>query len=54
MLAERYLKERYNKGREEGREEERRAWLEWNERREQAVKDGQEFNEPPPPPSKPE
>lgn len=50
MLAERYLKERYNKG----REEERRAWIEWNQRREQAIKDGQDFTEPPPPPSKPE
>ena len=69
MLAERYLRERYNKGREEGleegreegregreegREEERRAWLEWNQRREQAVKDGREFTEPPPSSSKPE
>ena len=58
MLAERYLRERYNKGREEGleegREEERRAWVEWNERREQAVKDGREFTEPPPSPSKSE
>ena len=52
MLAERYLKERYNKGREEGLEEGRKEadkmWSEWNQRREQAEKEGRDFNEPPP------
>lgn len=44
MLAERYLKERYNKGREETH----KLWAEWNQRREQAEKEGRDFNEPPP------
>lgn len=48
MLAERYLRERYRKGREEGREEERKAWREWNDRRVLAEKNGHPFNEPPP------
>ncbi len=52
MLAERYLKSRYAKGRkegkEEGREEERGKWREWNLRREQALREGKEFTEPPP------
>ena len=36
------------KGIEVGREEERKAWVEWNERRVQAMKEGWDFNEPPP------
>jgi len=60
MLAERYLRSRYAKGKEEGRkegreegiEEERRQWLAWNQRREEAFGEGREFTEPPP--SKPE
>lgn len=56
MLAERYLRSRYAKGKEEGRkegreqgrEEERLQWREWNRRREEAVQTGVEFTEPPP------
>ncbi len=62
MLAERYLKRRYQegrkegreegleKGREEGREEERVAWEAWNQRREQFEVEhpGERFTEPPP------
>ena len=52
MLAERYLKSRYAKGRQdgkkEGREEERQQWTAWNQRREEAVGAGREFTEPPP------
>lgn len=44
MLAERYLRERYNKGREEAH----KLWSEWNQRREQAEKEGRAFDEPPP------
>ena len=39
-------------GREEGRhlglEEANRRWEEWNQRREQAERDGKQFSEPPP------
>ena len=56
MLAERYLRSRYAKGKEEGREEgreegleeERQQWLAWNERRLEALREGREFTEPPP------
>ena len=52
MLAERYLRSRYAKGKEEGREEgleeERQQWLAWNQRRLEALGEGREFNEPPP------
>ena len=48
MLAERYLRSRYAKGKEEGREEERLQWQAWNQRREEALREGQEFTEPPP------
>ena len=48
MLAERYLRSRYTKGRQEGREEERQKWIDWNRRREQALLEGSEFTEPPP------
>ena len=44
MLAERYLKSRYDKG----REEERQRWLAWNQRREEALREGRDFTEPPP------
>ncbi len=44
MLAERYLKSRYAKG----REDERQAWRAWNQRREEALREGKEFTEPPP------
>ena len=47
MLAERYLKRRYR----EGREEERAAWVAWNERRIafEAAHPNETFPEPPPP-----
>ena len=56
MLAERYLRSRYAKGKseglkeglKEGREEEREQWLAWNQRREEALREGREFSEPPP------
>ena len=52
MLAEKFLKERYQKGQEEGRKEgqtqERQVWLAWNERRTQAQEAGRGFDEPPP------
>lgn len=48
MLAERYLRSRYAKGREEGRENERQLWTAWNIRREAALREGREFTEPPP------
>ena len=56
MLAERYLRSRYAKGKEEGlkagreagREEERLQWQAWNQRREEALREGKEFNESPP------
>ena len=35
-------------GREQGREEANRAWETWNERREEAERDGLTFTEPPP------
>ena len=48
MLAERYLRSRYAKGKEEGREEVQQQWRAWNQRREEALRDGKEFTEPPP------
>ena len=64
MLAERYLRRRFQEGKEEGLEEGKQQGLEegkqegrrelsekvraWNERRLEAERLGQEFNEPPP------
>lgn len=48
MLAERYLKSRYDKGKKDGREEVQKLWLAWNRRREEALRGGTEFTEPPP------
>ena len=45
MLAEKYLKRRYT----EGRDEERKAWESWNERRKAAERNRIPFNESPPP-----
>ncbi len=45
MLAEKYLKRRYT----EGRDEERKAWEGWNERRKDAERKQIPFNEPLPP-----
>ena len=44
MLSEIWKKKRY----EDGRAEERRIWVEWNQRREQAQREGRPFDEPPP------
>ena len=44
MLSERYLKRRY----EEGKEEAWRVWEDWNRRRIEAEEGGMEFDEPPP------
>ena len=44
MLAERYLRSRYAKG----REDERQEWRAWNLRREEALREGREFTELPP------
>ena len=52
MLAERYLRSRFAKGKEEGlqegREEVQQLWQAWNLRREEALREGREFTEPPP------
>ena len=56
MLAERYLRKRYEaglkegaeKGKAEGRTEAWEAWEAWNRRRLAAEKAAQPFNEPPP------
>ena len=44
VLAERYLRSRYAKG----RQEERDLWIAWNQRREEAIRESREFTEPPP------
>jgi hypothetical protein len=44
MLAERYLRRRFEKG----KEEERKRWMEWNKRRLEAEAEGKPFDEPPP------
>ena len=41
-------KQGFELGRKEGREEERKAWVEWNQRRNQAMAEGREFTESPP------
>ena len=52
ILAERYLRKRYEvghqEGRVEGRQEERQRWVAWEQRRRQAQAEGQPFHEPPP------
>ena len=52
MLAERYLKRRYEEGQAEGEKKGRAAnqklWEAWNQRRLQAEAANQPFNEPPP------
>ncbi len=49
MLAERYLKNRYEAGKAEGlKEGKAQAWEAWNQRRMDAEKAGQPFNEPTP------
>ena len=48
MLAERYLRRRFQEGREEGRQEQQAAWSAWYERMEDAQRRGEPFDEPPP------
>ena len=48
MLAERYFKERYERGRQKGREEEAKVWRAWYERMRAAQAEGKPFDEPPP------
>ena len=52
VLAERYLRKRFDAGRAEGkvegRVEERMKWEEWNGRRVAAEREGRRFEEPPP------
>ena len=60
VLAERYLRKRFDagraegmaegkiEGRVEGQTEERRRWEEWNGRRVAAEREGRRFEEPPP------
>ena len=52
MLAERYLRRRFQAGKAEGKEEGLteawKVWEEWNQRRVAAEQEGRPFNEPPP------
>lgn len=48
IFAEKYLKHRFARGREEGAESERQRWLEWNDRRLAAEAAGEEFTDPTP------
>ena len=49
MIGDRLFRRRYLKeGFQQGREEERRLWLDWDKRRREAEARGEEFNEPPP------
>ena len=52
MLAERYLRKRYEAGlkagEEKGKAEAWEAWEKWNQRRLAAESAGEQFNEPPP------
>ena len=52
IFAERYRARRFEEGRKEGREEGRKErdaqWSEWLKRRDAALANNEEFNEPPP------
>jgi hypothetical protein len=48
MLAERYLRRRFQEGKQEGRREVSEKVRAWNERRLEAERRSEEFNEPPP------
>ena len=48
MLAEQYMRRRFQEGKEEGRREMSEKFRAWNERRLEAERLGQKFNEPPP------
>ena len=48
MLAERYLRRKYEEGKREGRKEMSEEIRAWNERRLEAERRGEKFDEPPP------
>ena len=48
LLIPRRIEQLKDLGRKEGRREERRKWMAWNERRMSAEKEGRPFYEPPP------
>ena len=53
LVTKRYLDNKFvepirKQLRKEGREEERRLWMDWNRRRGEAERKGEPFNEPPP------
>ena len=48
MIAEKYLKKRFEDGRQEGRHEAQAAWTSWYERWQEAKRRGEDFDEPPP------
>ena len=48
MIADRMIAKRKERDREQGRSEEREAWLGWNNRRLQAEARNETFNEPTP------
>ena len=47
-LGDKFLKPLHEKIRQEGREERQCQWTAWNQRREEAEKKGEPFDEPPP------
>ena len=49
MVAEEFLRKRYQRGLSEGRDEEWEKWDAWNKRRMSAEAAGEKFHEPPPP-----
>ena len=48
LLIPRRIEQLKDLGRKEGRREERREWIAWNERRMSAEREGRTFYEPPP------
>ena len=48
IIVERFKKREREIGRQEGREENQRAWQTWYRRQQQALRDGAPFSEPPP------
>ena len=48
IFAEKYLKHRFERGREEGEERERKRWLDWMARKQAAEDAGEPFDEPSP------
>jgi len=48
MVSEQFLKRREARGEERGRRETQQLWEDWNQRRLEAEKKGEEFKDPPP------